>query len=77
MSENGVKEMIAEVFNDIAEGIKSGRFKKKARIGLTIFGSELFVLGINSFLIGKLFDTSTNALNVFQYTNAFACCVII
>ena len=40
MSENGVKEMIAEVFNDIANGIKSGKFKNKVRIGLTIFGSE-------------------------------------
>nr|WP_138203800.1 glycine/sarcosine/betaine reductase complex component C subunit alpha [Haloimpatiens lingqiaonensis] len=32
--------MIAEVFNEIAEGIKSGSFKKKVRIGLTILGSE-------------------------------------
>jgi hypothetical protein len=40
MSENGVKQMIAEVFNDIANGIKSGKFKNKVRIGLTIFGSE-------------------------------------
>lgn len=40
MSENNVKSMIAEVFNDIAEGIKSGNFKKKIRIGLTILGSE-------------------------------------
>lgn len=34
------KKMIAEVFGEIAEGIKSGSFKKKARIGLTTFGSE-------------------------------------
>jgi len=40
MSENGVKQMIAEVFNDIANGIKSGKFKNSVRIGLTIFGSE-------------------------------------
>lgn len=32
--------MIAEVFSDIAQGIKSGQFKKKVRIGLTILGSE-------------------------------------
>ncbi len=40
MSENATKQMIAEVFNDIANGIKSGKFKNKVRIGLTIFGSE-------------------------------------
>jgi hypothetical protein len=40
MSENGVKQMIAQVFNDIANGIKSGKFKNRIRIGLTIFGSE-------------------------------------
>lgn len=40
MSENAVKQMIAEVFNDIANGIQSGRFKNKIRIGLTLFGSE-------------------------------------
>ena len=39
MSENATKQMIAEVFNDIANGIKSGKFKKKVRIGLTILGS--------------------------------------
>jgi hypothetical protein len=40
MSENGTKQMIAEVFNDIAYGIKSGKFKNKVRIGLTLLGSE-------------------------------------
>lgn len=40
MSENATKQMIAEVFNDIANGIKSGKFKNKVRIGLTTFGSE-------------------------------------
>lgn len=34
------KRIIAEVFSEIAEGIKSGSFKKKVRIGLTTFGSE-------------------------------------
>ncbi|MDV3427973.1 MAG: glycine reductase [Bacillota bacterium] len=34
------KKMIAEVFGEIAEGIKSGSFKKKVKIGLTAFGSE-------------------------------------
>lgn len=40
MSENGVKQMIAEVFNDIASGIKSGKFKNSIKIGLTTLGSE-------------------------------------
>jgi len=40
MSQDATKAMIAEVFNDIATGIKSGQFKKKVRIGLTILGSE-------------------------------------
>lgn len=33
-------QMIAEVFNEISEGIKFGSFGKKIRIGLTILGSE-------------------------------------
>lgn len=33
-------QMIAEVFNEISEGIKGGSFGKKMRIGLTILGSE-------------------------------------
>lgn len=33
-------QMIAEVFNEISDGIKSGSFGKKMRIGLTILGSE-------------------------------------
>ncbi|MEG0308220.1 MAG: glycine/sarcosine/betaine reductase complex component C subunit alpha [Clostridium sp.] len=40
MSQDATKAMIAEVFNDIATGIRSGQFKKKVRIGLTILGSE-------------------------------------
>ncbi|MGH4118342.1 glycine/sarcosine/betaine reductase complex component C subunit alpha [Clostridium sp.] len=40
MSENATKQMIAEVFNDIAYGIKSGKFKNNVRIGLTLLGSE-------------------------------------
>lgn len=40
MEQNNVKKMIADVFNDIANGIKSGSFKEKVKIGLTILGSE-------------------------------------
>lgn len=40
MSQDSTKAMIAEVFSDIAQGIKSGQFKKKVKIGLTILGSE-------------------------------------
>jgi len=34
------KKMIAEVFGEIADGITSGSFGKKVKIGLTTFGSE-------------------------------------
>lgn len=37
---DAIKKIIAETFNDIADGIKSGSFNKKVRIGLTTFGSE-------------------------------------
>ncbi len=37
---DATKKIVAEVFNEIAEGIKSGSFGKKVRIGLTTFGSE-------------------------------------
>lgn len=39
MSDN-VKVLIGEVFNEIANGIESGSFGKKVKIGLTILGSE-------------------------------------
>lgn len=34
------KKLIGEVFSDIADGIKSGSFSKRIKIGLTTFGSE-------------------------------------
>lgn len=34
------RKILSETFNEIAEGIRSGSFKKKVRIGLTVFGSE-------------------------------------
>ncbi|WPC42170.1 glycine/sarcosine/betaine reductase complex component C subunit alpha [Clostridium sp. JS66] len=37
---DSTKKIIAEVFNEIAEGIESGNFSKKVKIGLTTFGSE-------------------------------------
>lgn len=37
---NQVKKMIAESFNEIADGIKSGNFKRRLKIGLTVYGSE-------------------------------------
>jgi cellobiose-specific phosphotransferase system component IIB len=40
MSKEMASKMIAEVFNEIADGIKSGSFGKKVRIGLTTLGSE-------------------------------------
>ena len=41
MSENNVKSMIGKVFSDIAEGIETGQFGKKVRVGVTTLGSEL------------------------------------
>ncbi|WP_066497471.1 glycine/sarcosine/betaine reductase complex component C subunit alpha [Abyssisolibacter fermentans] len=40
MEHNKIKQMIAEVFNDIADGIETGQFGKKVRIGVTVLGSE-------------------------------------
>jgi len=40
MDKNTASKLIAEVFNEISDGIRSGSFKKKVRIGLTILGSE-------------------------------------
>lgn len=37
---DSTKKIIAEVFNEIAEGIESGSFAKKVKIGLTTYGSE-------------------------------------
>nr|WP_300006345.1 glycine/sarcosine/betaine reductase complex component C subunit alpha [Tissierella sp.] len=41
MSENNVKSMIGRVFSDIADGIQTGQFGKKVRVGVTTMGSEL------------------------------------
>lgn len=40
MSENQVKSMIGEVFNEIADAITTGEFGKRVKVGLTILGSE-------------------------------------
>ena len=40
MSENQVKSLIGEVFNEIADAIMTGEFGKKVRVGLTTMGSE-------------------------------------
>jgi cellobiose-specific phosphotransferase system component IIB len=40
VDKNTASKLIAEVFNEIADGIKSGSFSKKVKIGLTILGSE-------------------------------------
>lgn len=43
MSEMNIKKMIGGVFEEIANGIESGSFGKKVKVGLTAFGSELGV----------------------------------
>ncbi len=40
MSENQVKSMIGEVFNEIADAIMTGEFGKRVRVGITTLGSE-------------------------------------
>lgn len=40
MVDKNVKNMVGKVFNDIAEGLETGQFGKKARVGITTFGSE-------------------------------------
>ncbi len=40
MSENQVKSMIGEVFNEIADAIMTGEFGKRVKVGLTTMGSE-------------------------------------
>lgn len=40
MSENQVKSMIGEVFNEVADAIMTGEFGKKVKVGLTTLGSE-------------------------------------
>lgn len=40
MSENQIKPMIGEVFNEIADAIMTGEFGQKVKVGLTTLGSE-------------------------------------
>ena len=40
MENNNVKKFIGEIFNEIADGITTGSFGEKVKIGLTVLGSE-------------------------------------
>lgn len=40
MTDNNIKNMIGEVFNDIADAMKTGNFGNKVKVGLTTLGSE-------------------------------------
>lgn len=40
MIDNSVKKMVGETFLEIADAMKTGQFQKKAKVGLTILGSE-------------------------------------
>ncbi|SEF50090.1 Fatty acid/phospholipid biosynthesis enzyme [Caloramator fervidus] len=80
MTNENVKKLIGEVFNEIADAIKSGNFGKKVKIGLTTFGSEhgveelvkaaeLATRKYNDFevvLIGPRVDTS---LTIYEVAN--------
>ncbi len=40
MTDKNVKKMISKVFDNIADGLESGQFGPKTRIGITVLGSE-------------------------------------
>ncbi|MDQ0148659.1 glycine/sarcosine/betaine reductase complex component C subunit alpha [Eubacterium multiforme] len=40
MENNNAKKLIGEIFNEIADGISTGSFGPKVKIGLTVLGSE-------------------------------------
>lgn len=61
MENKDVQKMIAEIFNEVADGIKSGNFGKKVRIGLTTFGSEH---GVEEMI--KAAEMATNKYNDFN-----------
>lgn len=41
MATNDIRTMIGKVFNDIADAMETGQFGEKARVGVTLLGSEL------------------------------------
>jgi len=49
MQEANIKNMIAKVFDDLAEGLESGQFGDRIRVGITLQGSEH---GIDNILKG-------------------------
>lgn len=40
MVDKNVKNMVGKVFNDIADGLETGQFGEKVKVGITTFGSE-------------------------------------
>ncbi len=58
-----VNKIIGEVFNDIADGIQSGSFGKKAVIGITLLGSEHGVQNlVDGALLAAKRDTSIDVV---------------
>lgn len=49
MSDQKMRGAIGEIFNEIANGLETGAFGKKTRVGLTVLGSEL---GTDELLLG-------------------------
>ena len=43
MSNDNVKNLIGQVFNEIADAMESGSFGNRVKVGLTTLGSELEV----------------------------------
>lgn len=78
MSDNNVKNIIGKVFNDIADGMETGQFGDRARVAVTVLGSELGVdnivkgaemaqrrdSGVEVVLIGPKVDSNLTQYNV-------------
>ncbi len=47
--DNNLNMMIGKVFNDIADGMETGQFRPRIKIGITTLGSEL---GIDNIVKG-------------------------
>lgn len=74
--ENNIKEKVADIFLEMAEGLESGNFGKKPKIALTGLGSELgeencfkaallaAKVGIDVYYIGTLKDESIKTIEV-------------
>lgn len=77
MNEKHAKNMIGKVFNDIANGIETGQFRERIKIGITTLGSEL---GISNVVKGaekaQKKDSSIEVILIGPKTESFLPCEI-